>query len=122
MTNMDFPFGNEAALIDRILADYGYRPVVNHRGQWYYQTTLRWHNRLVHCRLGRVGLDRLPDDRISPTWCGYYDVHEPDSMLDDAVHPTLFACLAHNHKADAARRLLSAAATPQKTSSRLARL
>ncbi|MHC1791721.1 hypothetical protein [Solidesulfovibrio sp.] len=102
MTNMHFPFGSEADLIGKLLANYGYRAVVNHRDQWYYQTKMVWRGRLVHCRLGRVGLSRLPDDLYSETWCGYYDASEPDSMLYDEVHPNIFACIKRNHMEDAA--------------------
>ena len=112
MTDMHFPFGNEAELIGRILGNYRYRPVVNHRGQWYYQAKLPWQGRLVQCRLGLVGLSRLPDDLYSETWCGYYDLDEPDCMLDDAVHPNIFACIKHNHLAEASQ-CLSAAAAPR---------
>ena len=102
MTNMHFPFGNEAELIDKILADYRYRAVVNHRGQWYYETKLAWQGRLVHCRLGTPDLRHLPEDLYSAIWCGYYDPNEPDSMLDDAIHPNIFACIKHTHMAAAA--------------------
>ena len=102
MTTMQFPFGDQAECIEKLLAAYRYRPVVNHRGQWYYETRLAWRGRLVLCRLGVADLSRLPADLYSEVWCGYYDAAEPDAMLDDAVHANIFAFVKNVHMAEAA--------------------
>ncbi|WP_428560467.1 MAG: hypothetical protein ACP59X_16650 [Solidesulfovibrio sp. DCME] len=93
MTNMFFPFGDQAACIQRLLAGLRYQARVNHRGQHYYQGRSLWRGRPVICRLGAGDLSRLPGDVYEEIWCGYYDPVEPDSMLFDETHANIFACL-----------------------------
>lgn len=93
MTNMHFPFGDEAACIHTLLTGCRYRAVVNHRGQHFYQGPGTWQGRPVICRLGVPGLRRLPQTLFEEIWCGYYDVNEPDSMLFDETHANVFACV-----------------------------
>jgi len=76
--------------------------VTNHRGQSFYRRKMVWQGRLVTCRMGRIGLCGLPGDLYEEVWCGYYDANEPDCMLDDAVHPNVFAFIKKHHLRQAA--------------------
>ncbi|MGE4536161.1 MAG: hypothetical protein AB7D37_03690 [Desulfovibrio sp.] len=93
MTGMGFSCDEGARLINALLAEYRFEARVNHRGQYFYQARAWWRGRPVLCRLAVPDLSRLPDSLFTEIWCGYYDANEPESMLDDAVYPHLFACL-----------------------------
>ncbi|EHJ48006.1 hypothetical protein DFW101_2000 [Solidesulfovibrio carbinoliphilus subsp. oakridgensis] len=97
MTNMRFPFGDESHVIASLLSGHRYRAVANRRGQCYYQGRTFWRGMPVHCRLGAVGLARLPGDLYEAVWAGYYDLREPDSMLFDEIHANIFAFLKRHH-------------------------
>ncbi|EFL51506.1 hypothetical protein DesfrDRAFT_1667 [Solidesulfovibrio fructosivorans JJ]] len=93
MTGMGYSLDEGARLIGVLLADCRFEAKVNHRGQYFYEARSWQRGRPVLCRLGVADLSRLPHSLFEEIWCGYYDANEPDSMLDDALHPNIFACL-----------------------------
>lgn len=93
MTDMRFPFGDEAACIRTLLAGYGLRPVADHKGRHCYQGRAVWQGRPVICRIGAGDLSRLPRSLYEEAWSGYYDAAEPDSMLYDETHANILACV-----------------------------
>ncbi|MEA5088355.1 hypothetical protein [Solidesulfovibrio sp.] len=101
MTDMRFPFGDEAACIDALLAGYRFRPMSNHRGQLFYQGRRTWKGQPVICRLGVGDLSHLPRSLYEEIWIGYYDAAEPDSMLDDETHANILACVKKAFLTDA---------------------